>query len=73
MTSTNENVNDVNSAVQNQELETGDAELQVSISGVDTRTKSDQSSTNVAASFSCQECGKKFGTRQELKEHTNVH
>ena len=36
-------------------------------------SKSDESSTNVAASFSCEECGKKFNTRQELKEHTQAH
>ena len=57
MTSKNEKVNDVSSALQNQESETGDAELQVGTAGVDVRDKSDESSTNVAASFSCQECG----------------
>jgi hypothetical protein len=73
MTTGNEDVNDVNSPVQTQESEMGDAELQVDTNRVDTGEKSDESSTNVAASFSCEECGKAFATRQELKEHTQVH
>ena len=72
MTTGNE-VNDVNSPVQTQESEMGDAELQVDTNRVDAGEKSDESSTNVAASFSCEECGKTFATRQELKEHTQVH
>jgi Zinc finger, C2H2 type len=72
MTTGNE-VNDVNSPVQTQESEMGDAELQVDANRVDAGEKSDESSTNVAASFSCEECGKTFATRQELKEHTQVH
>ena len=72
MTNTNEDVNDVNSPVQTQESEMGDAELQVT-NRVDAGQKSDESSTNIAASFSCEECGKTFATRQELKEHTQVH
>jgi hypothetical protein len=72
MTNNNEVVNDVNSPVQTQESEMGDAELQVD-SRVDAGEKSDESSTNVAATFSCEECGKTFQTRQELKEHTQVH
>jgi hypothetical protein len=32
--------------------------------------KSDESTPGVAATFSCQECGKTFGSRQELKDHT---
>ena len=73
MTTGNENVNDVNSAVRTQESEMGEGELQVHASKVDAGSKSDESSTNVAASFSCEECGKKFNTRQDLKEHTQVH
>ena len=72
MTTGNE-VNDVNSPVQTQESEMGDAELQVDANRVDAGEKSDESSTNVAASFSCEECGKTFATRQELKEHTQAH
>ena len=34
--------------------------------------KSDESSSNVDASFTCEECGKKFSSRQELKEHTHT-
>jgi len=73
MTSGNEEVNDVNSAVQTQEPEMGEGELQVDANRVDAGDKSDESSTNVAASFNCEECGKTFATRQELKEHTQVH
>ena len=72
MTTGNE-VNDVNSPVQTQELEMGDAELQVNANSVDAGEKSDESSTNVAASFSCEECGKTYATRQELKEHSVIH
>jgi hypothetical protein len=71
MTNINE-VNDVNSPVQTQESEMGDAELQVD-TRVDGGEKSDETSTNVAATFSCEEWGKTFGTRQELKEHIQVH
>ena len=73
MTNENEKVNDVNSPVQTQESEMGEGELQVGTSRVDAGEKSDESSTNVAASFTCEECGKKFGSRQELKEHTQTH
>jgi hypothetical protein len=70
---TGNRVNDVNSPVQAQESEMGDAELQADANRVDAGEKSDESSTNVAASFSCEECGRTFATRQELKEHTQVH
>jgi hypothetical protein len=36
----------------------------------DTGEKSDES-TSVSASFTCEECGKTFGSRQELKEHSH--
>ena len=71
MTNRSEVVNDVNSPVQTQESEMGDAELQ--ITRVDAGEKSDESTMNIAASFSCEECGKTFATRQELKEHTQAH
>jgi hypothetical protein len=32
--------------------------------------KSDESTPGVSATFSCQECGKTFSSRQELKDHT---
>jgi hypothetical protein len=73
MTTGNENISDVNSAVQTQESEMGEGELQINTGKVDAGNKSDESSTNVAASFSCEDCGEKFNSRQELKEHTQVH
>jgi len=33
--------------------------------------KSDESTSDVNASFSCETCGKTFSSRQELKEHTH--
>ena len=33
--------------------------------------KSDEASTDVSASFTCDECGNTFNSRQELKEHTH--
>ena len=57
MTTGNEDVNDVNSPVQTQESEMGGAELQVDANRVDAGEKSDESSTTIAASFSCEECG----------------
>jgi hypothetical protein len=41
------------------------------MSNKDTGEKSDESTSNVNASFSCEECGKTFDSRQELKEHTH--
>ncbi len=34
--------------------------------------KSDESTSEVSASFTCQDCGKTFNSRQELKEHTHI-
>ncbi|MBA3750182.1 MAG: hypothetical protein H0X03_04680 [Nitrosopumilus sp.] len=39
---------------------------------VDSGEKSDESSTNVEATFSCDKCNQKFNSRQELKEHTDA-
>jgi hypothetical protein len=50
----------VNSPVQTQESEMSDAELQVDANRLDSGQKSDESSTNVAASFSCEECVKRL-------------
>jgi hypothetical protein len=71
----NENVNDINSPVQTNENEEGEAIMDTTEQNrkIDSGEKSDESSTNVSASFSCEECGEKFGSRQELKEHTQVH
>ena len=71
MSNENENVNDINAPVQTNETP-GD-ESEVVSSGVKTGEKSDESSTNVSASFNCEECGEKFNSRQDLKEHTQVH
>ena len=41
---------------------------------VDSGRNSDESSTNVKATFSCETCGQTFDSRQDLKEHTsNTH
>ena len=37
---------------------------------VDSGKNSDESSTNVKATFSCETCGQIFDSRQDLKEHT---
>ncbi|MGC2570481.1 MAG: hypothetical protein WA364_03140 [Candidatus Nitrosopolaris sp.] len=37
----------------------------------DSGEKSDESTSNVEASFSCETCGEKFSSRQELKEHSH--
>ena len=37
---------------------------------VDRGERSDESSTDVQATFSCDKCNQKFNSRQELKEHT---
>ena len=39
---------------------------------VDSGSNSDESSTNVQATFSCETCGQIFGSRQDLKEHTSI-
>jgi hypothetical protein len=39
----------------------------------DTGEKSDESTSNASASFTCEECGKTFNSRQELKEHTLIN
>ena len=36
---------------------------------IDSREKSDETSTNVGSSFTCDKCNTKFTSRQELKEH----
>jgi hypothetical protein len=36
---------------------------------IDSGEKSDETSTNVDSSFSCEKCNTKFTSRQELKEH----
>ena len=39
---------------------------------VDSGRNSDESSTNVNATFSCETCGQTFNSRQILKEHTSI-
>ena len=38
---------------------------------IDSGEKSDENSTNVASSFTCERCNTKFTSRQELKEHSS--
>ena len=38
---------------------------------IDSGEKSDESSTNIASSFTCERCNTKFTSRQELKEHSS--
>ena len=38
---------------------------------IDSGKKSDESSTNVTSSFTCERCNTKFTSRQELKEHSS--
>ena len=40
---------------------------------VDSGRNSDESSTNVKATFSCETCGQTFDSRQVLKEHTSIN
>ena len=40
---------------------------------VDSGRNSDENSTNVKATFSCETCGQTFYSRQVLKEHTSIH
>ena len=42
----------------------------MSNNNIDRGDKSDESSSNLQASFSCDKCDQTFGSRQELKEHT---
>jgi len=39
---------------------------------VDSGKNSDESSTNVDATFSCEKCGHSFNSRQELKKHSST-
>ena len=41
----------------------------MSNNNIDQGDKSDESSSNVQASFSCDKCDETFDSRQELKEH----
>jgi hypothetical protein len=38
---------------------------------LDRGEKSNEAGTDVNASFSCENCGEKFNSRQELKEHSS--
>jgi hypothetical protein len=40
---------------------------------VDSGRNSDETSTNVKATFSCETCGQTFHSRQDLKEHTSIN
>ena len=40
----------------------------------DSGKNSDESSTNIETTFSCDKCGQNFGSQQELKKHgTSAH
>lgn len=52
------------------ELETGKQENETNNRNIDTGERSDESSTNVESSFTCETCNTKFTSRQELKEHS---
>ena len=39
---------------------------------IDSGKNSDESSTNVEATFSCETCGQTFDSRQKLKEHSST-
>ncbi len=39
---------------------------------IDSGKNSDESSTNVKATFSCETCGQTFNSRQDLKEHISI-
>ena len=39
---------------------------------LDRGDKNDETSTDVAATFSCADCGQEFNSRQELKEHEST-
>jgi hypothetical protein len=41
-------------------------------SKVDSGKNSDENSTNIKATFSCETCGQTFESRQDLKEHTSI-
>jgi hypothetical protein len=53
----------------NSSQDTNNTELQGKQIGTSS-DKSDESTPGVSATFSCQECGKTFSSRQELKDHT---
>lgn len=38
---------------------------------IDSGKRSDESSTNAKSSFSCENCGQSFNSRQEFKEHSS--
>jgi hypothetical protein len=38
---------------------------------IDIGERSDESSTNTNSTFSCENCGQTFNSRQELKEHSS--
>jgi hypothetical protein len=52
------------------ELETGKKQRNEINRNIDTGKQSDESSTNVESSFTCETCDTKFTSRQELKEHS---
>jgi hypothetical protein len=39
---------------------------------IDSGKNSDESTSNVEATYSCEQCGQSFNSRQELKEHSST-
>ena len=54
--------------VSNKDMNNNDSQGKQTMAGQS--NKSNESTPGVSATFSCQECGKTFGSRQELKDHT---
>jgi hypothetical protein len=53
--------------------EVGGSQVNVENKSPDFGSKSDESTMGISSTYSCEECGKSFGSRQELKEHTVEH
>ena len=53
--------------------EVGCSQVNVENKSPDLDNKSDESTMGISSTYSCEDCGKSFGSRQELKEHTVEH
>ena len=59
---------DIQTSTETNKLNRENQEKQLN-RNIDSGEKSDESSTNVDSSFTCEKCNTKFTSRQELKEH----